>query len=593
MGAGVGRDGVTLCRATVAALAMLWLGACNADQAKPVAQATPEPAPAVEPAFIPAEIYSPLGSYLAGRLAHNEGDGGAATKYLLRALENDPDNADLLRQSFVAALGQGDMIETVEIGKRLTDITPSASVAGLTLAVDAMLRGNYNAAEERLAALPAQGYNTLLVPMVGAWVAVGQSKPEAAIEILSALESNDAFAVFHDFHLALIHDLAGNRDSAARSYEASIEGQRGGGSYRTVSAYGGFLERNGDGDSALALYDDYQAANPDSMWFEAAIARAAVGGPVDPMVRDARDGAAEAMFGVARALLQENAVEAAIIYARLAVHLRPEFDAGYMLLGEVLEGLGEPAAAIYAYQRISRQSPLAWTVRLKTADNLDALDRVDEAVATLRALAVERPGRTDPLIALADLLRGKERWLESIAAYDEAFERIDELSRRHWRPLYARGIALERSRQWTRAESDFLAVLELVPDQPFVLNYLGYSWVDQGVYLERALDMIERAVDLRPNDGYIIDSLGWAHYRMSNFEDAVLHLERAIELRPDDATINDHLGDAYWKVGRRLEAGFQWRRALSLEPDEEGMEALISQKIEHGLVPSPVADGGS
>ena len=592
MGAGARSDGTAMSRGVAAVLAVLWLGACAADRAKPVVQAEPEPAPAAEPAFIPPEIYSPLGSYLAGRLAHHDGDGEAATTYLMRALEHDPDNADLLRQAFVAALSRGAMTEAVEIAKRLTDITPSSSVAGLTLAADAMLRGNYNGAEERLASLPAQGYNTLLVPMVGAWVAVGQNKPEVATEILSALGENEAFAVFHDFHLALINDLAGNRESAARAYEQAIQGQSGG-SYRTVSAYGGFLERGGDGDGALAFYGDYQAANPESVWFEAAIARAAVGDPVDAMVRDARDGAAEAMFGVASALLQENAVDAAIIYARLAVHLRPEFDAGYMLLGEVLESLGESESAIDAYRHVSRQSPLAWTVSLRIADNLDVLERVDEAVAALRALAAERPNRTDPLIALADLLRGKERWLESVAAYDEAFERIEEWSARHWRPLYARGIALERSRQWTRAESDFLAALDLQPDQPFVLNYLGYSWVDQGVHLERALDMIERAVDLRPNDGYIIDSLGWAHYRMSNFEDAVLHLERAIELRPDDPTINDHLGDAYWKVGRRLEAGFQWRRALSLEPDEEGMEALIRQKIKHGLVPSPVADGGS
>ena len=232
-------------------------------------------------------------------------------------------------------------------------------------------------------------------------------------------------------------------------------------------------------------------------------------------------------------------------------------------------------------------------MRLKVADDLDALERTDEAVETLRGLARERPERSDALIALGDLLRGKERWLESVAAYDEAFERIGEPSQRHWRPLYARGIALERSRQWPRAEEDFLAALDLVPDQPFVLNYLGYSWVDKGVNLERAMAMIERAVDLRPNDGYIIDSLGWAHYRMGNFADAVLHLERAIELRPDDPTINDHLGDAFWRVGRRVEAGFQWRRALAMDPEEEGMAVAIKDKIEHGLLPSPVADGAS
>ncbi len=578
-------------RVALAALVVAWLSACATDKQ---ASAPPEPvaAPPAPIVFLPPESDSAVGSYLAGRLAQHERDGEAAARYFVRALDDDPENADLLRQAFIAALSEGRMSDAVDIARRLVDIKPSASVAGLTIAADAMLRGDYDGAAARLAALPRQGYNTLLVPLMGAWAAVGQGRFEVADETLDQLAGNEAFGVFHNFHDALINDLAGNREAAERSYQAAIESQNGG-SYRTVSALGAFLQQNGNVEAALALYGDDQAANPDSVWFEQAIMRIAAPEPVEPLVRDARDGAAEALFGVASALLQENAVEAAIVYARLAVYLRPGFEAGNMLLGEILEGLGQPAAAIEVFRRIPEDSPLTWTVRLKVADDLDALERTDEAIEILRALANERPERSDALIALGDLLRGKERWLESVAAYDEAFARIGEPSQRHWRPLYARGIALERSRQWPRAEQDFLAALDLVPDQPFVLNYLGYSWVDQGMNLERALAMIERAVDLRPNDGYIIDSLGWAHYRMGNFGDAVIHLERAIELRPDDPTINDHLGDALWRVGRHVEAGFQWRRALTMGPEEEGLAAAIKQKIEHGLLPSPVADGAS
>ena len=227
------------------------------------------------------------------------------------------------------------------------------------------------------------------------------------------------------------------------------------------------------------------------------------------------------------------------------------------------------------------------------AADLDDLDRTEEAVAELRTMAAEREDRADASIALGDLLRSKERWIEAIAAYDEAIVRIGELEPRHWRPLYARGIAFERSKQWPRAERDFLRALDLSPDQPFVLNYLGYSWVDQGLHLERALGFIERAVDLRPSDGYIIDSLGWAMYRLGKFEDAVTHLERAVELRPDDPTINDHLGDAYWRVKRRSEARFQWRRALGLDPEEEGMIGKAQGKLRNGLGPAAAADGDS
>jgi Flp pilus assembly protein TadD len=213
---------------------------------------------------------------------------------------------------------------------------------------------------------------------------------------------------------------------------------------------------------------------------------------------------------------------------------------------------------------------------------LDEIGRTDEAVASLSALAAERPARADALIAMGDLLRGKERFAEAAAAYDKAFARVTAIEPRHWALFYSRGIALERSNQWERAQADFLKALELNPDQPYVLNYLGYSWVEHGVNLDKALSMIETAVKLRPDDGYIVDSMGWVLYRLGRYDEAVPHLERAVELRPADATINDHLGDAYWRIGRETEARFQWQRALVFKP-EPAEAREIETKIKRGL----------
>lgn len=583
-------------RKLLIALASIGLVACvepgansPRDGATPAAVSQPVPLKPVSDAT--PESRSALGGYLAGRLARHNLDGAAASKYFVQALIDDPDNPDILNSAFLALHNQGRMSEAVVLARRLIDIKPNAAVASLTLAIDAMMRGEFDEAKERLENLPLQGYNGLLVPLLSAWVAVGQDLFAIANAKIDDLDSNTAFFAFRDFHRGLINDLAGEDNVAERSYLAAHDIQSGG-SFRTVSALGGFYERNGRPDEAIALYEDYLENNPDSVWFEAAMKRIAQGRPAQRLARDARDGAAEALFGVASALLQENASKAAIIYARLAVYLKPEFDAGNMLLGETLEAFEKYEEAIAAFELIPRDSPLSWTAQLKIANDLDDIDRTDGAIALLRRLAAERPERSDVLISMGDMLRGKERWLESIAAYDEAFERIGTPERRHWRPLYARGISRERSHQWPSAETDFLAALDLVPDQPFVLNYLGYSWVDQGINLERALEMIERAVDLRPNDGYIIDSLGWAHYRLGNYELAVNYLEQAAEALPGDSTINDHLGDAMWRVGRRVEANFQWQRALTLgtEVDVEIIEA-IKRKLEHGLLPSPVADG--
>ena len=209
----------------------------------------------------------------------------------------------------------------------------------------------------------------------------------------------------------------------------------------------------------------------------------------------------------------------------------------------------------------------------------------------LRRMATERRERTDALTTLGDLFRREKRFPESVEAYDAAIDRIGTIGPQHWRLLFSRGIALERSKNWPRAEKDLLAAIELSPDEPYLLNYLGYSWVDQGIKLDDARRMIERAVELEPQSGAIVDSLGWALYRMGDYAGAVEKLERAAELEPLDPTVNDHLGDAYWRVGRRNEAAFQWRRALNLDPEPDQV-GIIEGKIARGLS-APKAGGGA
>ena len=573
----------------IVALAALLLAACPQNKPPQVAQATPEPMPAPVKAE-PVEIDSPLGSYLAGKLARRDNDMDAAAKYFSQALAEYPDNLDLLRQAFLAVNAEGREVEAMAIARRMVDVRPKDSIGGVALMVDAIKRGDTVAARGRLEALPKDGYNTLLVPLLQAWLQVADGDTMGAIAILDKLAESEGFAVFRQYHSALVHDIAGNADEADAAYGFIVMSESGG-SFRSVSGYGSYLERAGRIDEARELYGTYIETNPSVIWFEPSIMRLETGVRPPRTVRNERDGAAEVLFGIASALYQENALDAAMLYARLAGYLRPGFDAVNLLIGDIFEVQGRPEESIAAYRAVSQNSPLSWSVRLRIANNLDALDRTDEAIAHLRGMADERPDRSDALLALGNLLRSKERWADAVAAYDEGLARIGDREPRHWRSLYARGIALERSRQWPRAEKDFLDALDLAPDQPSVLNYLGYSWVNQGINLAKALDFIERAVELRPEDGYIIDSLGWALYRMDKFEDATRQLERAVERRPDDPTINDHLGDAYWRVGRYVEARYQWRRALVLEPTEEGAVANIEAKLRDGLSPLAVADG--
>jgi tetratricopeptide (TPR) repeat protein len=424
--------------------------------------------------------------------------------------------------------------------------------------------------------------------LIEAWLTYSEGDGAAAQGILGSMPDSGGFQAFRALHQGLMYELAGEADAAEAAYKVAAGAQPG--AFRVAQALGGLYERMGHNDQARAVYDAFVEASPETPWLDDTIATLGARAAPPPLIEDATDGAAEVLFGLANALQGEDESEGALAYARMADYLRPDSDVTALLLGEVFELQGRHDDAIEAYRRVAPESPLAWTARLRIAVNLDELERGAEAVADLEAMAAERPTRPDPWVSIGDLRRGAEQWSEAATAYAKAIELTGTLEARHWRLFYVRGIALERAGQWPGAEADFLKALELEPDQPYVLNYLGYSWVDKGLNLGKALDMIESAVDQRPNDGFIVDSLGWAHYRLGDYREAVRHLERAVELQPDDPTINDHLGDALWHVGRHAEAEFQWHRALSLEPDET-LEAAIKAKIERGLVAAPSSNG--
>jgi Flp pilus assembly protein TadD len=197
-------------------------------------------------------------------------------------------------------------------------------------------------------------------------------------------------------------------------------------------------------------------------------------------------------------------------------------------------------------------------------------------------MAIERPDDPSPMIDIGDIMRSQENYPEAVLAYESALSRLTDVTENYWSLHYALGISLERTHNWPRAEENFKKALELRPDQPYVLNYLAYSWVEKGINLDQATEMLRNARDQRPNDAYIIDSVGWVHYQLGSYEEAVVDLEDAVELLPQDPIVNDHLGDAYWQVGRKREARFQWKRALSMDPEPDTIPA-IEEKIKNGL----------
>ncbi len=524
---------------------------------------------------------SPVGNYLAGRFAQKSRDFATAARLLSSVLRSDPGNPDLLRRAFFANLAGGQVAAARRLARRIKASGEASPLADLVLVVGKLREGAFDQAERMLGAVGTGGLNAFMVPLLSAWAQAGQGRFDDALRTLTKAKEGTGLAVMGDFHAALILDLAGRTDEAEKRYLAAVNGAQQQ-TVRLVEAIGSFYERTGRRGEAEKRYRAFIAQHNESPLLAHALKRLAAGDVPGHIVADARQGAAEIFFNISGMPLRENSIDIAMIYGRLALDLRPRFPLARVLVGRMLEAIGRAEEAIAVYAGVDKASPLWWSARLRRAGGLEVLGRQEEAIAQLRQMAAERKQRSDALTTLGNILRAAKRFKEAVVAYDAAIKRVGPLERRHWTLLYSRGIALERSDRWQRAEADLIAALKLNPDQPYVLNYLGYSWVDRGIKLGRARRMIERAVELRPNDGYIVDSLGWALYRINEFGGAVTHLERAVELRPEDPTINDHLGDAYWRVGRHVEARFQWRRSLSLDPEPEQV-AKIRQKIEDGL----------
>jgi Flp pilus assembly protein TadD len=306
------------------------------------------------------------------------------------------------------------------------------------------------------------------------------------------------------------------------------------------------------------------------------------GDKLPPLVETPQAGAAEALYGLGASIGRRGGEDLALVYLQLALYLDPNHAMALLSLADLYESLKKPDLAIKVYDRVPPTSPLSRNAEIQVAGDLDLLDRTDEAKKRLDKVIADHPKDTEAIMALGNIQRGRKEFAACADSYGKAIDTIAHPEKANWVVFYFRGICYERSHQWPLAEADMKKALELFPDQPLVLNYLGYSWVDQGVHLDEGMDMIRKSVEQRPDDGYIVDSLGWGYFRTGNYDEAVKNLERAVELKPDDPTINDHLGDAYWRVGRTLEAHYQWSQAKDLGPDKEDLPK-IEAKIKDGL----------
>lgn len=510
--------------------------------------------------------------HLVGRVANLRQDHAAAADRYFAALARDGGNPALIEGAVTASLAAGDL-DRARQAARMARSEDAPAYALLLRAADAIAANRIRQANEDLSHVEGTAAQELLGRMLVTWVDAAENRVDNVVADLAPFASIRPYGSLFTYQQALALDYAGRRGEALAAYAAAAEG----GMFLppAVERHAALLAANGQRTEALALLrTDVNRANAQLI---AAASRIEAGSPIAEQLTPAR-GAAIAMYGLAAIYKQENDPTNALAALSLALAMDSRLDAARMMFAQIQGDLGNIDAAHAMLAQIPDGSPYAAGADITEAWLLVDQGRQDEALALARNAAAT--GDLRARRALADMHRNMGQFAEAEAIYNDLIGETPN----EWRLFFARGAARERLGRWPEAEADFLHALELSPEQPDVMNYLGYVWVDRGLNMQEGLALIQRAVALRPMSGAIIDSLGWAYFKLGDYAQALEHMERAVELLPADPTLNDHLGDIYWRLGRRIEARFQWQRALSLEPDDP---AALQAKVENGLPNEP------
>jgi tetratricopeptide (TPR) repeat protein len=523
---------------------------------------------------------SAAGSYLAARHAGQQRDAKTAAAYYRATLRHDPKNGELLDRTFLSLLVGGEVGDAVQYADRILQSDKNDRVARLVAGVRALKTKQYTSARREVAQSVRGPITDLTATLLNAWALEGSKDTKGAVATIDKLTGPDWYAIFKELHAGMILDAGGNHKEAGKRFEAAYKLDAS--ALRVMQAYGGWTSRNKSPKEALAIFETFDKQLPRHPLVVEDMEKLKAGQKLPLLVKDPQAGAAEALYGLGASLGRRGGEDLGLVYLQLSLYLQPTHGLALLSLADLYEALKKPEMAIKVYERVPADSPLHRNAAIQMAANLDSLERPDEAKKHLRALIAEHPEDLEAIMALGNVLRGHKEFAECADNYTKAVDQLKNPSKGNWTIFYFRGICYERSKQWPKAEADFKKALELFPEQPHVLNYLGYSWIDQGTKLDEGMELIKLAVSKRPDDGYIVDSLGWAYYRLGNYEEAVKHLEKAIELKPEDPTINDHLGDAYWRVGRVLEANFQWAHARDLKPDQDELPKIL-EKLKNGL----------
>ncbi|MGY8976154.1 MAG: tetratricopeptide repeat protein [Alphaproteobacteria bacterium] len=520
-----------------------------------------------------------VGSFLSSKFARSITDIDKAAYYAQYSYSQNTAASGLGIIALEALLANGQIKEAIPIGIKISNEVPEITLAQYLKVLDSLDSNNFNKTLELLLKVSPNGIDTYILPILQTWAAAGSNQQTGGLQIIKDQAERGVLEPIYDYHSALINEFIGNSEAAKINYSNIIKKSNNANAQVYLSAAEFFKRNNNQGllDKTIAKLERLKPYSNELFLLK--------NSNVSPSkkINNVKDGIAEIFLNSAEILFNEGLDRQALIYGQIALYLSPNLDSASYLLGKIFRSINNNERAVKYLKNVKDNSSIFYDAKITYAEIIYDIEGTEKSFAILNKLHKLHPENINLSRSIAELFYKSENFDKSIEYYDLIFSKIEKIEFKHWPLFYSSGIALERGKKWERAEKQFLMALKFVPDNPQVLNYLGYSWIDQGININAAMEMIVKAAEQRPSDGYIIDSLGWAFYQIGQYEEAVIKLEKAVELTSDSIII-DHLGDALFYSGRKIEAVFQWKRALEFEPSEE-MTNKIKEKIEGTIIP--------
>ncbi|CCM74620.1 tetratricopeptide repeat protein [Rhizobium mesoamericanum] len=567
--------------AMAAVISLAALGGVNAEE-------TAKKDDAATVIFDPDSVTSFSGAFLAARTADVDHDYQTAIELYKKALQIEPGNPEIRQRLMISLLLNGDIKDGVKYANDLKGDPTVERITTIVRSMDAIRRGEYKTAESLLKYTGPNDLDRMMNDLLAAWARVGAGRGKDALATIQKMRGPDWVGIFKSYNAGAIAIVNGDVRAARQNLNDAVLDKDGGATapdtfMRAVMALARLEASQGNKQKALDAISVGDNLLPNYAPLNALRQSIESGEKQEQQIQTAKQGAAGVLFSIGGALNRDGAEDIVSLYLQTAKTLDPDSADTLVMLGGIAEKQEQMDRAIALYKQVPENSPMRRISELQLGLALAQGGKVEEARKHLQSLISSDPKDIRSYLAYGSVLSDAKDYAAMADNYDKAVEVIGPLpGKGAWTVFFQRGIAYERLKKWDQAEPNFRKALELNPDQPQVLNYLGYSWIDMNRNLDEGLAMIKKAVDLRPDDGYIIDSLGWAYFRLNRFDDAVRELEKAAQIKAGDATINDHLGDAYWRVGRKLEAVYQWNRALGSDPEASEIPK-IKEKIANGL----------